>query len=113
MHLCTTCRTNDICVFPASNEVGYCPDYQEKTPQERALLKWGTSRQLNKVAEEAAELAAALNRYFNDPAAVAEVIEEAADVEICAAYIRLVFGNEAMDKEVERKLKRLEGMIKQ
>lgn len=83
------------------------------TPQERALKHFGEPRQLLKCAEEAAELAAAINRYMVNPCdeTVASVIEEAADVEICGAYFRLIFGVIDIDKAKDAKLARLENNL--
>ena len=80
------------------------------TPQERALKLFGEYRQLLKCAEEAAELAAAINRYLANPCdeAAGSVIEEAADVENCAEYLRLIFGRISIGMVKDEKLKRLE-----
>lgn len=77
------------------------------TIQEQALKHFGTRHQLIKCAEEAAELAAAINRYLNDPSHYESVIEEAADVENCAPYLRAMFGDHSIDKAKAAKLERL------
>ena len=80
------------------------------TIQERALSRYGETRQLLKCAEEAAELAAAITRYLANPCdeAAGSVIEEAADVENCAEYLRLIFGRISIGLMRVEKLKRLE-----
>jgi len=80
------------------------------TTQERALSSYGETRQLLKCAEEAAELAAAITRYLANPCdeTVGSVIEEAADVENCAEYLRLIFGRISIGMVKDEKLKRLE-----
>jgi len=80
------------------------------TIQERALAHYGETRQLLKCAEEAAELAAAINRYLANPCDETEgsVIEESADVENCAEYLRLIFGRFAIGMAKDVKLMRLE-----
>jgi len=77
--------------------------------QHKALLRFGERHQLMKAAEEAAELAAAIIRHLNDEtgSSVAQVVEEAADVEICGFYLREVFGGELIDKAIAFKLERL------
>ena len=79
------------------------------TTQERALAHYGETRQLLKCAEEAAELAAAINRYLANPCdeTVGSVVEEAADVENCAEYLRLIFGRISIGMVKDEKLKRL------
>lgn len=80
------------------------------TIQERALSRYGETRQLLKCAEEAAELAAAINRYLANPCdeTVESVIEEAADMEVCAAYFRLIFCGMDIENYRLEKLARLE-----
>lgn len=82
------------------------------TTQERALKHFGSHHQLIKCGEEAAELGAAILRYLGNPACYTEVIEEAADVEVCAYYLRQIFGNEAIDKAKQAKLARLTETMK-
>ena len=79
------------------------------TTQERALAHYGETRQLLKCAEEAAELAAAINRYLANPCdeTVGSVVEEAADVENCAEYLRLIFGRIGIELMKDEKLNRL------
>lgn len=83
------------------------------TIQERALAYYGEHRQLLKCAEEAAELAAAINRYLANPCdeTVGSVVEEAADVENCAEYLRLIFGRISIGLMRVEKLKRLEEVL--
>jgi hypothetical protein len=83
------------------------------TTQEMALLEWGSRRQMMKTAEEFAEAAAAIVRWLNlmTDENRAAMIDELAGVEIVTAYPRLIFGDDVIQDAVERKLKRLEGMI--
>lgn len=80
------------------------------TAQQQALRKFGNLRQLHKYAEECAEAAAAVLRWLSEPKPehYAQMIEEMADVEICTAYPRLIFGDDDIDKAVASKLSRLE-----
>jgi len=72
----------------------------------RALTNFGESKQIDMAIEECAELTLALQH--NKRGRAANVITEIADVTIMAGQMRLLFGAEAVDAEIEEKLKRLE-----
>lgn len=77
-----------------------------------AYHRWGRSPQLDMVAEECAELIAALNRAKRGREHGREdVAEEAADVYITLETVRLWLGDEAVDDAIERKLARLESKL--
>jgi hypothetical protein len=80
------------------------------TAQQRALAKHGKLRQLHKYAEECSEAAAAVLRWLAEPTPehYAQMIEEMADVEVCTAYPRLIWGDGGIDNAVNAKLTRLE-----
>ena len=78
----------------------------------RALRAYGDRAQMMKAAEESAELSAAILRYvspyWNGKNHLTGLIEEVADVEIMCKQLRLIFGNDMVDKMIESKLNRLE-----
>ena len=78
-----------------------------------ALHHFGVPSQLNKTTQECAELIVAITN-FNEYRANAkeEVISEIADVTIMARQLRLVFGAEAVDAEIQRKLRRMKDRIR-
>jgi hypothetical protein len=86
---------------------------RKMTTQEKALIEWGSRRQMMKTAEEFAEAAAAILRWLNFTTEENKkaMIDELADAEICTAYPRLIFGDGVIHEGVDRKLKRLEGMM--
>ena len=83
-----------------------------KQTTERAYLLYGERHQLMKAAEECSELAAAINRYLIGDGTDYEVEQEAADVIICVEYLRMHFGADNIQAQVETKLDRLEKKMK-
>lgn len=83
------------------------------TVQQQALRKFGNLRQLHKYAEECSEAAAAVNRWLSEPTPEhsSQMIEEMADVEVCTAYPRLIWGDDDIDNAKAAKLARLERMV--
>jgi NTP pyrophosphatase (non-canonical NTP hydrolase) len=73
---------------------------------EEALATWGPKPQIAMVAEEASELATAALHVLRDRDAINELAEEAADVEIMLAQLRVLIG-EQIDEQKTRKLARL------
>lgn len=72
----------------------------------RALDTYGADAQIDMAIEECAELTLALQH--NKRGRAVNVITEIADVTIMVGQMRLLFGAEAVDAEIEDKLKRLE-----
>lgn len=72
-----------------------------------AFARWGQEAQLDMLAEECSELAAARNRFKRGRATVAEFAEEVADVYITLEFARLTLGDDAVDSAIDRKLERL------
>jgi len=73
----------------------------------------GPEHQFHKAAEECSELAAALNRWLaagedSDAKALAQVVEECADVTIMVKRLREMIGPARVDAEIEHKLDRTE-----
>lgn len=77
----------------------------------RTLATWGEQAQHDQTIEECAELTAALLHYRRDKAGAAHVIDEMADVILMLGQLRWMFGCEAVDKAVERKRAKLEGLL--
>lgn len=77
---------------------------------QEALTTLGTQNQLRKVAEEASELATAALHVLDGRDAKDELAEEAADMGIMLAQLRLLIGDE-IDKQKTRKLKRLRATL--
>ena len=83
-----------------------------KQTTERAYLLYGERHQLMKAAEECSELSAAINRYLIGDGTDYEVEQEAADVIICMEYLKMHFGADNIQGQVEAKLDRLEKKMK-
>lgn len=81
-------------------------EQQVENIYEEALSTWGTKPQLAMVAEEASELATAALHVLRDRDAVNELAEEAADVEIMLAQLRVLIGDQ-IDEQKRKKLVRL------
>lgn len=78
-----------------------------------AILKWGTTSQINQVQEECGELVAAINRLRRGRVNAKELAEEVADVIITTEQARQIVNELGGDVEaaIEAKLTRLEGRI--
>ena len=73
----------------------------------RATAVFGVQKQLNKVAEECAELAAAINKYLAGECSQSKIVEEAADVKFCLGYLELWFGKKEIKLAEQKKIERL------
>ena len=78
------------------------------TTYERAMAKFGKERQMRKLQEECAELAAEVNKYLEGRSSLDELLGEMADVSICLEQMRCYFTNTAIDTAIARKLMKLE-----
>ena len=74
----------------------------------KAIEKYGTEAQIFQCVEELNELATELMHHRRDKTTVDEICSEIADVEIMILQMRLIFGDELVDKYMDIKLKRLE-----
>lgn len=70
----------------------------------RALEAWGTTAQLNKAAEECAELAASLNRDLNGQQDRAKLLGEFIDATIMLWQVELMFSEEALEAALDEAL---------
>lgn len=83
----------------------------DKKLLQKAIDKWGLQAQINKIQEEALELALVLNQINCSTKDFKEMEEqlysELADMEIMMAQARLIFNEERINDMIEYKLKRL------
>ena len=79
--------------------------------EKRAVQRYGAAHQMVKAVEELGELQQALAKLWNGDGdretLVGHVLEEAADVEITLAQIRMIFGAARMDRWKKAKIERL------
>lgn len=94
------------------NATGTTPP--KSTIYKRALNLWGNAAQINMAIEELSELIVKLAKSDrrNNGATIDEVAEEIADVEIMMAQLRILFGDEIVEKAKQKKLARLEERVK-
>lgn len=74
---------------------------------DRAFQQWGFDKQVLKLGEESAELAAASAQFLNHKTTGKHLAEEAADVEIMIEQLRHNGMSAPIDAEKQRKLARL------
>lgn len=83
----------------------------DKDILKRAIAKWGRDVQINKIQEEAMELALILNQRncpTKDPEAMEDALySELADMKIMMAQAELLFDAERINRQVEAKMNRL------
>lgn len=72
-----------------------------------AIEKYGIEHQKKKAVEEMGELITALAREQDGRATPDQVITEIADVQILMRQLATVYGEQAVQKEIERKIRRL------
>lgn len=80
---------------------------QKKTIYQRALENFGGTHQIRKTAEEAAELIVVLLHHLDGKVTNEEVASEIADVEIMCAQMRIIFGQDLVDRVKMEKIHRL------
>lgn len=73
----------------------------------QAIEKWGEMAQINMVFEECGELLTALAQYLRGRVSNPEVVTEIADVQIMMEQMSVLFGQQEVAIEKERKLERL------
>ena len=72
-----------------------------------AILAWGEKAQMLMMMEETGELTVELSHYLRGRQNYDKVVEEVADVLFMALQMRELFGSEAVDEQLHRKLIRL------
>lgn len=79
---------------------------------QKAIDKWGRDNQIDKIQEEAMELALALHQYKcptkDKEEEIDKIYDELADMKIMVEYFDLLFDEEKINKVIEFKLNRLE-----
>ncbi|WP_018249737.1 nucleoside triphosphate pyrophosphohydrolase family protein [Orenia marismortui] len=87
---------------------------------QKAIDKWGKEEQLKMVAEECLELALAIRHNLRGKTTTADIIEEAADVEIMLEQLREIMrgylgshGEVLIDEKKAEKLERLERLLEE
>ena len=87
---------------------------KEKTTaiHKRTIETHGLSKQTAMIQEEATELALALHKYINRGGSSEDVITELADMRSMLEQAEIIFGVDAIDKEQDRKLDRMDERLK-
>lgn len=78
--------------------------------EEKAIRKYGKEHQIKMAIEEMAELIVELSHY--NRGRKHHVEEEIADVRLALSHLGFLFGEDKIEKEYQRKTKRLERRIK-
>ena len=80
---------------------------------QKAINTFGERQQMIKTIEECNELSTVLAQTFTKPndVPVGDILTEIADVEIMIQQLRIIFGNDEIDKYKDQKLNRLEGVV--
>lgn len=78
---------------------------------ERAIETWGEEAQLDLAGEELSELDVEFHRLMRGRADEEDVIEEIADVMVMMEQLTLIFEEEAIEAQVEKKMFRLKRRI--
>ena len=78
-----------------------------KTVYEKAMEEFGENAQALKAIEELGELIVAITQYGFGKCSLQDVASEIADVEIMCSQLRIMFGNDLVDRVKEEKLDRL------
>lgn len=79
----------------------------------RAIDHFGVENQIEKAMEEMGELITELARRHSPRADRDKIAEEVADALIMLEQLRIIFGGERVDEQVERKLCRLLDRIRE
>jgi hypothetical protein len=79
----------------------------EKKLYKDAIVNGGTQLQFHMAMEEALELALTILRLYRKRATLRDVASEVADVEILCGQLRLMLGDDVVDRIKQSKLERL------
>ena len=80
---------------------------------QKAILKYGCTAQITMAVEEMAELLNALAKERRGRATRDDIVTEIADVTIMMWQLSLIYGEQSVEMEIERKIKRLQERIEQ
>lgn len=72
------------------------------------IEQWGVEAQENQAIEECSELITAILHHRRNKCSEDDIITEIADVSIMCEQLRIIYGNDRVDNEIQRKLKRLQ-----
>ncbi|MCK5825751.1 MAG: antitoxin [Desulfuromusa sp.] len=75
------------------------------------LNKWGEDAQYDQMVEECAELITALKHFRRGKVDQQTVIDELADVTLMLGQLTWMFGTEAVEESVQKKLKKLNKLL--
>ena len=75
---------------------------------QKAILKYGCTAQIIMAVEEMAELLNALAKERRGRATQNDIVTEIADVTIMMWQLSIMYGEQAVEMEIERKIKRLQ-----
>ena len=79
----------------------------QKSIFEKAISKWGNASQMMMAQEECGELVACISQFIRGRKSKFHLAEEVADVEIMCEQIRIMIGDEIVDREKRKKVVRL------
>ncbi len=75
------------------------------------LDKWGEDAQYDQMVEECAELITALKHFRRGKVDQQAVIDELADVTLMLGQLTWMFGTEAVEESVQKKLEKLNKLL--
>lgn len=75
---------------------------------EQAVEEYGTRSQKIMAVEEMAELLNAFAKFERGRCSIYDIITEIADVTIMMEQLRIIYGPDAVDAEIQRKVERLQ-----
>lgn len=78
-----------------------------KETLQKAILKYGYTAQITMAVEEMAELLNALAKERRGRATKNDIVTEITDVTIMMCQLSIIYGEQAVEMEIERKIERL------
>ena len=86
---------------------------KHKETLQKAILTYGCTAQITMAVEEMAELLNALAKERRGRATQNDIVTEIADVTIMMWQLAIMYGEQAVEMEIERKIARLKERIEQ
>ena len=86
---------------------------KHKETLQKAILQYGYTAQITMAVEEMAELLNALAKERRGRATQNDIVTEIADVTIMMWQLAIMYGEQSVEMEIERKIKRLQERIEQ
>ena len=84
---------------------------KHKETLQKAILEYGCTAQITMAVEEMAELLNALAKERRGRATQEDIVTEIADVTIMMWQLSLMYGEQSVETEIERKIERLKGRL--